>query len=86
MARIAYKHDHTVSYDFDTNNITESDRRQVIKQHYDLLRWCELNTDSLYLLDRRYDSNGITVSFQSEQDYKDFLEFIATYYSIFLHN
>ncbi len=86
MARIAYEHSHTVKYDFDTSNITESDCRQVIKQHYDLLKWCEYNTDSLYFLDRQYNHNGITISFKSEQDYQHFLDFVATYPAIFLHN
>lgn len=86
MDKIVYKHRHTVRYDFDTSNITESDQREVIKQHYDLLKWCETNTTSPYVLDGQYNSNGITVSFESEQDYQDFLGFVATHQRIFLHN
>ena len=86
MARIVYKHRHIVKYEFDTSNITESNHREVMKRHYDFLNWCEFNTDSLYLLDRQYNSNGITVSFKSEQDYQTFLDYVATYYCIFLHN
>jgi len=80
------KHSHTVEYEFDTSNITESDHREVIKRHYDFLKWCENNTTAPYALDRQYNHNGITVSFESEQDHQHFLDFVSTYYWIFLHN
>jgi len=80
------KYIYTVVYDFDPSNITEADSRNVIKRHYDFLKWCENNTTAPYLLDRQYNHNGIAVSFESEQDYQHFVDFLATYQRIFLHN
>ena len=86
MDSIVYKHRHTVKYDFDTSNITEADHRDVIKRHYDFLHWCEYNTDASYSLNRQYNHNGIAVSFESEQDYHAFRDYIATYHWLIIHN
>lgn len=83
---INYEHAHTVAYDFDTSNITEANRREVIKRHYDFIKWCEINAKLPYFLDSWFNPLGITVSFESEEDHLNFLEFSGNYYWIFLHN
>ena len=83
---IKYEHAHTVEYDFDTSDITEANRRQVIKLHYDLIKWCETNAKAPYFLDSWFNPVGITVEFVSEEDYQNFLEFSGNNNWIFLHN
>lgn len=77
---------YTVPYEFDTSNVTESNRREVIKRHYDFTKWCEDNTNAPYSIDPRYKPEGITVSLESEEDFRDFLDYAGNYYWIFLHN
>jgi len=79
-------YNYTVPYEFDPSNITESDQREVIKRHYDFLKWCENNTTAPYSVDPQYNPAGITASFESESDFQDFLDYAGNYYWIFLHN
>lgn len=79
-------HPYVVPYDFDTSNITESDRREIIKRHYDFINWCENNTTSSYSIDNNYSPDGINVEFDSEEDCFNFMRYTSTIYWIFLHN
>lgn len=83
---MTYEHNYTVPYDFDTKNITESNIREIIKRHYDFLKWCENNTESPYHLSKRYKSVGISVDFESETDCQNFINVLANYHWIFFHN
>ena len=83
---ITYRHQYTVLHDFDPDNITETFSREVMKRHYDFLKWCENNTTSPYSLDRKYNRDGIRISFKSEEDFQLFFNFLGTYYGLFLHN
>ena len=78
-------YNYTVPYEFDTSNITEADQREVIKRHYDFIKWCENNTNAPYAVDSQYNPTGITVHFGSEENLQDFLEYAGNYW-IFLHN
>ena len=79
-------YNYTVPYEFNTSNITESEQREVIKRHYDFIKWCENNTTASYSIDNHYSSDGITVEFESEEDCFNFMEYTSTNYWTFLHN
>jgi len=83
---INYEHSYTVPYEFDPNDINETARREIIQRHYDFTKWCEEHADSPFHIDKTYNSNGITVSFESEEEFQEFIDFTANYYWIFLHN
>jgi hypothetical protein len=82
---VKHPHIHTVTYEADINDLPRY-QRQVIQRHYDFIRWCENNTTSSYLLDTQYSPDGITVGFETDEDYQRFLVFSANYYWIFLQN
>jgi len=77
---------YVVPHEFDTSDITESDRRETIKRHYDFIKWCENNTTASYSIDNNYSPDGITVAFDSAEDCSEFMEYITNSYCIFLHN
>ena len=86
MGIITYQHNYTVPHDFAPDSITEADRREIIKRHYDFIKWCENNTTASYSIDNHYSPNGITIEFESEEDCFNFMEYTSTDYWIFLHN
>ena len=86
MGTVIYNHNCTVPYDFDTENITESNIREIIKRHYDFLQWCKDNTEEPYHISKSYRPTGISVNFKSEKDYQHFINNIANYHWLFLHN
>ena len=86
MDCLTYDYVHTVPYEFDPSNLTESNIREVIRWHYDIIKWCKNHTTAPYLVDTQYSPLGITVSFQSEQDCTNFSDRLRTYHEIFLHD
>ena len=83
---MTFPHSHTVAYDFDTSDITELDQMEIIKRHYDFIGWCENNARAPYLVDPMFSTSGITVKFEHEDDYLEFLDFCGNNNWIFLHN
>jgi hypothetical protein len=81
-----YEHFYTVPYEFDLENITESEIRDIIRRHYDFTRWCEENAIDKFQVEKHYNPRGITVSFKDEQDMLNFLDFSGNCYWIFMHN
>lgn len=81
-----YEHFYTVPYEFDPENITESEIRDITRRHYDFTRWCEENATAKFHIEKHYNPRGIKVSFENEQDVLDFLDFAGNCYWIFMHN
>lgn len=83
---ITYNWLYVAGYDFNTENITESNIREIIKRHYDFIKWCENNATEPYYVNPYYSPDGLTVSFRSESDLCLFIDFLSNYHELFLHN
>lgn len=81
-----YEHFITIPFGFDTDDIWESRRWNIIRQYYDYIEWCENNAKASYAVNDQFDPAGITVSFELEQDYQNFMAFTPTCYPEFLYN
>lgn len=81
-----YEHFYTHPYDFDTDNLSESEIRDITRRYYDFTRWCEENTTDKFHVEKPYNPQGITVSFKNEDDMLKFLDFAGNCYWIFVHN
>lgn len=75
---INYEHTYTVAYDFDTNDIKGTERRVIVNRLNAFSVWCEDNSKASYLIDNQYNSGGITVNFESEDDCSRFIDFVSS--------
>jgi hypothetical protein len=83
---VIFDHFYVVQFDFDTQNLTQSDIRDITRRYYDCVDWLKKNAKASYSICDKYMSIGIGVSFEDEQDCQNFMDFSSQGYPEFLYN